>query len=131
MASRFTPLSPWNAEAQGISCRLRGDRFLLWRKRKGCFALYPCVLRGKIDETNGLLHLRFTRPWYAALPLGLWLLLSLAAGLSVLCSETLLAPFFLLPVVLIAPSLFLFSKKEKTALLAALTALQSDASPER
>ena len=117
---------PLHPEAAGWMGKMNGNRFLIYTKKRGLFALYPCVLRGKIDEKNRLLRIRFTRPLISTVLLAAWLLLSLAAGLSVLFEETVLAPVFLLPVLLFAPSLFLFSKKDKAALLSLLERLMGE-----
>ncbi|MBQ4036962.1 MAG: hypothetical protein IJC84_02435 [Clostridia bacterium] len=122
-AAKVAPLSPLAVDAFGNAGRLRGDRFVLWHKKKGSFALFSCVLRGRIAPDGASVSYRFSRPLWVAIPWTVWLCLMAAAGLSVIVTDLLFGLAFLLPALLLALPLFLFSKRERAALIALLSDL--------
>lgn len=122
-AAKTAPLSPLAVDSFGNAGRLRGDRFVLWHKKKGSFALFSCVLRGRITPDGTAVSYRFSRPLWVAIPWVIWLCLMAAAGFSVIATDPLFGLLFLLPAVLLSLPLFLFSKKERAALTALLSTL--------
>lgn len=91
--------------------------FLLYRKKRGIFTLFALTLYGTFSREGGedFITFRFGRWLPVAILWFLWCALMLFAGILLLGS--LWSLFFLIPAVLWALPLFLFSKKEKARLL--------------
>lgn len=90
--------------------------FLLYRKKRGIFTLFALTLYGSFSREGGedFIAFRFGRCLPVAILWFLWCALMLFAGILLLGS--LWSLFFLIPAVLWALPLFLFSKKEKKRL---------------
>lgn len=100
---------------EGFCARRRGDRFWIYRRKKGRFSFLSLTLYGCVS--HGELTLSFSRP-RGILPLWfLWCGLLLYTGFSILFREPDFALWFLLPGFLLLLPLFVFSKKEKKRLL--------------
>ncbi len=97
-----------------------GGGFVVYRRRQGIFSLFALTLWGTFSRDGGrdVLTLRFGR----CIPLVffwiLWCALMLLAGVLLVGSAPLFSLWFLIPAVLCALPLFVFSKKEKTRLIA-------------
>lgn len=98
--------------------RRTDNGFLVYRKKRGVFNLFALTLWGTFSREGGedFLTLRFGRCIPVGILWGLWCALMLFAGILLLGSVFSL--FFLLPAILWALPLFVYSKKEKAHLLA-------------
>ena len=99
--------------------RLRGG-FLLYRRRRGIFSLFALTLWGTFSREEGrdVLQLRFGRCVPVAILWCLWCAWMLLAGVLLVAFSHVLALWFLVPALLCALPLFLFSKREKARLIA-------------
>ena len=92
--------------------------FILYRKKRGVFNLFALTVYGSFSRDGGrdFLTVRFGRWIPVGILWGVWCAMMLFAGILLLGSFWSL--FFLIPAFLWALPLWLFSKKEKTRLLA-------------
>ena len=91
--------------------------FLLYRKKRGIFSLFALTLYGSFSREGGedFIAFRFGRCLPVVILWFSWCALMLFAGILLLGS--LWSLFFLIPAVLWALPLFIYSKKEKARLL--------------
>ena len=92
--------------------------FVLYEKKRGIFTLFALTLYGTFSREGGedFVTLRFGRCLPVAILWGAWCALMLFSGILLLGSW--LSFFFLIPALLWALPLFLYSKKEKNRLAA-------------
>lgn len=99
--------------------KIKGEKFWVFRKKKGRFALLPTVLQGEFTRLNGkeVLICRFRRTGFSTVFFAVWCLVLGLAGFSFL---PILWDFALLSLFLCGMGvfyLFYHPKKEKEALL--------------
>ena len=116
---------PWDRvkipAARGMRGRRKDDGFFFYLEKKGMFSLFAPTLAGTLQEESGKLTLSFRvrRPLFFALLILGWVVLLLAAGLSLIVNEFLFSLVFLVPV----PFLLLLlrvRKKDRAELMACL-----------
>ena len=100
--------------------------FLFYRRRIGVFNLFALTLWGSFSRDGGrdVLNFRFGRCRPVAVLWILWCLLMLFAGILLLGTSPLFALWFVIPSLLCALPLFLFSKREKARLIAFLESIE-------
>jgi len=105
--------------------RVKKGSLMLYRKKAGPLSLFALTARGEFSRSGGreLLTLRFGRCIPAALLWGAWCLMMLCTGALMIVSDTLFSLWFIVPAILFALPLFLFSGREKKRLTDFLQAL--------
>ena len=117
--SRFTP-----GKDTLPSGKRKGERFLLYRRKKGLFSLFSTTLYGRVSQKEkDTLRITFSRPRAALFLLLFWSGLLLWAGLSLVLTEFFFSLAFLLPGLGVLLFALIPSKKEKAALLKEILSL--------
>lgn len=106
------------------------DGFSLTLQKKFRFALFSCTLTARKVKGENTYRIFFSRPAVSGAVVLLWAALMLFTGLLLVFTEPLFALCFLLPALLAALPLFLFSKKTKKTLLDALLSMGAKESKE-
>ena len=131
---KITPANPFSRfvprEDTLLSGKRKGDRFYLFRQKKGLFSLFSTTLYASVSQKEkDALCLSFSRPRGAVFLLFLWSALLLWAGASIVLTEFFFSLTFLLPGIAVLLFALIPSKKEKEALLKALSGLSEEKAP--